>query len=62
MPEIVEEYVKVYFDNRTMRVFRAITRYVTETWIRLELQNGQQIILNPDKINFYITKGREHVK
>jgi len=60
--ETSEEWNKVYFTNRTMRVFRDVKKYKVETWIHYCFEDGTEVQINPDNVNFIHIRGRKHVK
>ncbi len=57
-----ESWNKYYFENGAMRAFGGIKKYKFETWIHLDLDDGTEVIINPNKVLFCQIKGREHYK
>ncbi len=59
--KVVEEWVKIYFDNKFMKLLKNVTRYWSENWDHFDLADGTEAVVNTDKVMLYITKGRKHV-
>ncbi len=58
--KIKEKFARVYFDNKTMRVFKDIVDYRVDTWIHMKLTNDDEVIVNPERVLYYISRGRKH--
>jgi hypothetical protein len=47
--------IKFYFDNDKTKNFENVTRILFKTWMVLYLADGNQVIVNPGKVNFVET-------
>jgi len=57
-----EPWNKVYFTNKTMRVFKDVKEYKVETWIHYKFNDGTEVQINPNNVLFIHLRGRKHVK
>ncbi len=49
--------IKFYFDNDKTKNFENVTKILFTTWMMLYLADGNQVIVNPEKVNFVETIG-----